>query len=394
MLLTSINVGIQAISDVEDAGRAAAMYAFMRTLGMSIGVAVGGTVFQNLMTKKLQDLGLPIEIAHNSEAFVAEMAVMDRDDPVRIGALEACKAIFSPFWLPTNMANKSTDVKGFHGVYWTITGCAFAAFLVSLVIKRHSMDKLLASKFVLKGARASTLAALIAVETNEADLISRLPQLAKSSSRPAQPECHCPQNMETPKCDNDKPCTSAAAQLETPAADPGRSLTPTVAVTVAVAYYVEPDGKRIPFDIMSTTAKAQAQEDSADTRPELEKIMEKVYEGDSVPGSETSESDTSGDGSSMSDEPESQQTTPEEGSIQGDDISRASSPEQDVETTPTTATQSVDQLPEEIYEVAEAEDGAQSQPDEETLEVLSEYATWEALFEEKEKRGEQEGEEN
>src|SRR4051812_32463292 len=49
MLLTSINVGIQAISRVEDAGRAAAMYAFMRTLGMSIGVAIGGTAFQNVM---------------------------------------------------------------------------------------------------------------------------------------------------------------------------------------------------------------------------------------------------------------------------------------------------------------------------------------------------------
>lgn len=96
MLLTSINVGIQAISHVEDAGRAAAMYAFMRTLGMSIGVAIGGTVFQNLMSAKLKDLGLPEEIAHNSEAFVAEMAVMDPTDPVRVAALQACKSTFTP----------------------------------------------------------------------------------------------------------------------------------------------------------------------------------------------------------------------------------------------------------------------------------------------------------
>ena len=96
MLLTSINVGIQAISHVEDAGRAAAMYAFMRTLGMSIGVAIGGTVFQNLMSAKLKDLGLPEEIAHNSEAFVAEMAVMDPTDLVRVAALQACKSTFTP----------------------------------------------------------------------------------------------------------------------------------------------------------------------------------------------------------------------------------------------------------------------------------------------------------
>jgi len=92
MLLTSVNVGIQAISHVEDAGRAAAMYAFMRTLGMSLGVAIGGTVFQNLMSAKLDDLGLPESIAHNSEAFVSQMVKMDPNDPVRVGALEACKS--------------------------------------------------------------------------------------------------------------------------------------------------------------------------------------------------------------------------------------------------------------------------------------------------------------
>ncbi|KAK3312811.1 major facilitator superfamily domain-containing protein [Apodospora peruviana] len=87
MLLTSINVGIQAISNVEDAGRAAAMYAFMRTLGMSIGVAIGGTVFQNLMSKKLEELGLPDEISHNSEGFVPKMRAMDPTDPVHHDAL-------------------------------------------------------------------------------------------------------------------------------------------------------------------------------------------------------------------------------------------------------------------------------------------------------------------
>lgn len=95
ILLTSVNVGIQAISHVEDAGRAAAMYAFMRTLGMAIGVAIGGTVFQNLMIKKLNELGLPDDIAHNSEVYVRQMAEMAPDDPARVGALEACKCRFS-----------------------------------------------------------------------------------------------------------------------------------------------------------------------------------------------------------------------------------------------------------------------------------------------------------
>lgn len=40
MVLTSVNVGIQAISKEEDAAMAACMYGFMRSLGMPIGVAV------------------------------------------------------------------------------------------------------------------------------------------------------------------------------------------------------------------------------------------------------------------------------------------------------------------------------------------------------------------
>jgi MFS family permease len=98
ILLTSVNVGIQAVSRVEDAGRAAAMYAFMRTLGMSIGVAVGGTVFQNVMSSKLVVLGLPKSIAHNSEAFVTTMSLMDPEDPIRVAALEACKLICLVLW--------------------------------------------------------------------------------------------------------------------------------------------------------------------------------------------------------------------------------------------------------------------------------------------------------
>jgi len=40
MVLTSLNVGIQAISKPEDAAMAASMYGFLRSLGMPIGVAV------------------------------------------------------------------------------------------------------------------------------------------------------------------------------------------------------------------------------------------------------------------------------------------------------------------------------------------------------------------
>lgn len=40
MVLTSVNVGVQAIAKVEDSAMAASMYGFMRSLGMPFGVAV------------------------------------------------------------------------------------------------------------------------------------------------------------------------------------------------------------------------------------------------------------------------------------------------------------------------------------------------------------------
>ncbi|KAF4844793.1 Efflux pump FUS6 [Colletotrichum siamense] len=134
MVLTSVNVGTQAISRIEDCGRAACMYAFMRTLGMSVGVAVGGTTFQNVMVNRLRDLGLPETIAQNAEAFATELAGMAPWDPVRLGALSAY-------------------VKGFQGVFWVMTATAASGFITSLVIRKHSMDKTLESRFTLEGTR-------------------------------------------------------------------------------------------------------------------------------------------------------------------------------------------------------------------------------------------------
>ncbi|KAK4675308.1 hypothetical protein QC764_503190 [Podospora pseudoanserina] len=237
ILLTSVNVGIQAISRVEDAGRAAAMYAFMRTMGMSIGVAVGGTVFQNLMVKKLDELGMPEEIAHDSEAFVVQMAAMDPTDPVRIGALEAY-------------------VAGFHGVYWTITGASVAAFLISLFMKRHSMDKMLATKFVLEGARTTMvpnpaiMTNAIPIQTNSSsqDKFSsesprQLPPLFKDSPMPSAFDSESTYTMAKSSRDEEKPDSP-------PPAEPQEPEVPGEVEQVAVAYFVEASGKIVPVDIL------------------------------------------------------------------------------------------------------------------------------------------------
>ncbi|KAK5662145.1 hypothetical protein OQA88_8050 [Cercophora sp. LCS_1] len=208
MLLTSINVGIQAISRVEDAGRAAAMYAFMRTLGMSIGVAIGGTAFQNVMAKELRRLGLPEEIAHDAEAFVSQMRDMEPTNPIRIGALQAY-------------------IKGFHGVYWIITASAVFSFLLSLGVRRHSMDKILLTKFVLRGGRPTEDLATVTMTTHTLG--------TSQTSLPQSPK------MTIEREGREK----QESQVTLPSAH-------AVEDAAAVAYYVEPGGKVTPVDIRST----------------------------------------------------------------------------------------------------------------------------------------------
>jgi MFS family permease len=70
MIISSINIAVQAISKPEDCAMAASMYAFFRTLGMPIGVAVAGTTFTNAMSSRLSDFGLDTSIAHDSERWV------------------------------------------------------------------------------------------------------------------------------------------------------------------------------------------------------------------------------------------------------------------------------------------------------------------------------------
>ncbi|KAF2729587.1 MFS general substrate transporter [Polyplosphaeria fusca] len=131
MVLTSVNVGIQAISKVEDCAMAASMYGFMRSLGMPIGVALSGTIFQNAMSSKLTSLGLPSEIAHDSEQYIFVLRTMSPTDPTRIAALQAY-------------------LHGFDTVWIFMTAVAGSALLVGLLIKKFDMEKPLVSQFTAR----------------------------------------------------------------------------------------------------------------------------------------------------------------------------------------------------------------------------------------------------
>jgi len=130
MVLTSVNVGIQAISRPEDCSMAACMYGFFRGLGMPLGVVLASTIFQNAMSGNLAASGLSAEIAHDSERWVYVLRIM-AEGAEKTSILEAY-------------------MKGFQYVFIMMTGISGSALVVSFVIRKFSMDKALSTHFTAR----------------------------------------------------------------------------------------------------------------------------------------------------------------------------------------------------------------------------------------------------
>jgi hypothetical protein len=117
MVLTSVNVGIQAIAKVGDCAMAASMYTFFRSLGMPLGIVLSGAIFQNVMKSKLSLNDLLTEVAHDSKRYVYVLQAMALGNPNREVVLEAF-------------------LDGFRGVFILMTEVAVTALAASLFIKR------------------------------------------------------------------------------------------------------------------------------------------------------------------------------------------------------------------------------------------------------------------
>lgn len=74
ILFPSMQFALQAATTPKDVGFAVAMFSFFRTFGQTIGVAIGGVIFQNQMEKKLraypQFASRATELAKNAAALV------------------------------------------------------------------------------------------------------------------------------------------------------------------------------------------------------------------------------------------------------------------------------------------------------------------------------------
>lgn len=91
---------------------------------------MAGTVFQNAMSSKLSEHGLPSAIAHDSERYIFILRKMV--DSAKKTAILECY------------------VKGFESVFVMVTALAASALVVSLVIRKFSMDKILLTQFTAK----------------------------------------------------------------------------------------------------------------------------------------------------------------------------------------------------------------------------------------------------
>lgn len=117
LIMPSLNIGVQALADSADVGYATAMYVFLRTLGMCLGVPIGGTVFQNRLNYHLSSLG-HLSGSVNAEAVIPKIKNMPMDSPTR-------------------QAINSAYAKSFQNVCQVLTGIAVLGGVVSLFMFRR-----------------------------------------------------------------------------------------------------------------------------------------------------------------------------------------------------------------------------------------------------------------
>ena len=137
-ILNAQNFASQAICDGGDEGAAAAMYGFMRHFGTALGVGIGGSTFQNVMSLKLRWENLPQAIADDAEGFIAQLHAMPDADPSKATIYDAY-------------------VFGFRGVFLVYLAASAAAFLLSLLIRHHDMNKEIETEQRLEDNRLSRM---------------------------------------------------------------------------------------------------------------------------------------------------------------------------------------------------------------------------------------------
>ncbi|KIW09722.1 hypothetical protein PV08_12006 [Exophiala spinifera] len=119
-LLSALNYHVQATTDPSSSASGASMYTFFRSLGMCVGVTVGGNVFQNVMAHVLSKAGVSTSIAKDAEAFIYELTLLDNTDTMLQKILHAY-------------------VGGLHGVFYMLLGVSILGLMANTYIYVYSV---------------------------------------------------------------------------------------------------------------------------------------------------------------------------------------------------------------------------------------------------------------
>ena len=131
LLLNAQNFATQAIAVDGEEAQAAAMYTFLRSFGLALGVGIGGSVFQNVAKIRLQDFDLPSTIAQNVEVYAEILR-----EGVSLDAEQARKIIEAFSY-------------GITGVYGVMCGIAGIGLVASFFIGHFDLDKALMTEHKL-----------------------------------------------------------------------------------------------------------------------------------------------------------------------------------------------------------------------------------------------------
>lgn len=142
LLFSSMNLAAQAATTEKHVGFAAAMYIFMRSLGQSIGIAVGGVIFQSQFAI---DLRRDADLARNATALAQDAS----------GLVQVIKA------MPEGTAERNMIVDAYADalkVVWAVmAGLAFIALVLSFGTKGLSLNAEMESEQALKERRDDQL---------------------------------------------------------------------------------------------------------------------------------------------------------------------------------------------------------------------------------------------
>lgn len=126
MLFPAMAIASQAAADPKDAAYAATMFSFIRAFGQTIGVAIGGVIFQNELKKKL--LSIP--------ALAANAVEYSKDAS---GLVEMIKAL--PDDSPIKYPLRASYTDALTRVYIVMCALSFVALLLSLLSKGLPLNR-------------------------------------------------------------------------------------------------------------------------------------------------------------------------------------------------------------------------------------------------------------